>query len=319
MKKKLPLILADLPVSADIVELLNGKVDLRPWDSVGSEPLPEVEGIFAYGHPRIDDSLLDNVPNTRVISNCGVGVDHIDLHAAAKRSIPVGNTPGILDGATADMAFCLLLATARRLAEGHRYATGPDFIQHDPGFMIGQEVHGKTLGILGMGRIGYQVARRASGFNMRVLYHNRSRRIESETELGAEYVDFNGLLAQSDFLVVCVPLSNDTRGMVGAAELTAMKPSGFLINIARGEIVDHDALVVALRDGAIAGAGLDVTEPEPLPRDHPLLDFDNVVVTPHLGSATAQTRRRMAELACENLLAGLAGVPLPKEIKASRK
>ena len=240
-----------------------------------------------------------------MISNYGVGVDHIDLDEAAKRAVPVKNTPGILDGATADMAFCLLLATARRLAEGHRYATGPDFKQLDPSFIVGHEIHGKTLGILGMGRIGYQIARRASGFDMPVLYHNRNRRPEREAELGAKFVELSVLLAQSDFVVVSVPLSRDTKNMIGAKELAAMKSSSFLINIARGEIVDHNALVDALREGAIAGAGLDVTDPEPLPRDHPLLDFDNVVLTPHLGSATIQTRRRMAELACENLLSGL--------------
>ncbi|MEK6236597.1 MAG: D-glycerate dehydrogenase, partial [Planctomycetales bacterium] len=227
------------------------------------------------------------------------------------------NTPGILNGATADMGFALLLAAARRLVEGDRYARSPEFTVYDPGFMLGSEVHGTTLGIIGLGRIGRQVARRARGFDMRVLYHNRRPRPEAEEELGAEYAALDDLLGQSDYVLLSCPLTPETTGLIDAAALTKMKSSAILINIARGPVVDTTALTEALRDGKIAAAGLDVTDPEPLPRDHPLLHLDNVTVVPHFGSATIQTRRRMAEISVENLLAGLAGKPLKFAVQPS--
>ncbi|HUR56034.1 MAG TPA: D-glycerate dehydrogenase, partial [Gemmataceae bacterium] len=227
------------------------------------------------------------------------------------RNIPVGNTPGILDGATADLAFALILAAGRRIVEGDRYARSPAFTHYDPSLLLGREVHGSTLGIIGMGRIGRQVAARARGFGMTVLYHNRTRSDEAEIALGARYAAKGELLATADFVVLTVPLTPETRGLIGRAELALMKRTATLVNVARGAVVDKDALTEALTARRIHAAALDVTDPEPLPRDHPLLKLDNVIITPHLGSATEETRRRMAERSVENLLAGLAGKPLP--------
>ncbi len=259
--------------------------------------------------------MMDRLPGLKVISNYGVGVDHIDLRAAADRGIPVGNTPGVLDGATADMGFALLLASARLIVSGDRYAKGPDFLEYDPGYMLGREVHGQTLGIIGLGRIGRQVAKRARGFDMPVLYHNRHRRPEIEVELGVQYQPFDDLLMKSDYVMLTCPLTANTRGLIGARELARMKPTATLINIARGGVVDTAALVGALSSGHIAAAALDVTDPEPLPRDHPLLKMDNVVIVPHLGSATHETRTAMARLSVDNLLAGLSGKPLLVQVK----
>jgi glyoxylate reductase len=252
----------------------------------------------------------------RVVSNFGVGVDHIDLAAAAARGIPVGNTPGVLDGATADMAFTLLLAAGRRLVEGHRYARSPAFTRYDPGYMLGREIHGATLGIVGLGRIGAQVARRARGFDMTVLYHNRRPRPEVEASLGLRYVSFTELLAASDYVVLTVPLTAETRGLIDAAAFARMKPTAILVNVARGPVVDTAALTEALTSKRIYAAAVDVTDPEPLPRGHPLLALDNFTVAPHLGSATEQTRQKMAEMSLANLLAGLQGLPLPNAVKA---
>jgi glyoxylate reductase len=307
----LPLILADLPVSDVIDELVRGRVELLPWPAADGPAAEGIAGIYTYGHPTVDAALLGRLPALRVISNFGVGVDHIDVAAAAARGIPVGNTPGILDGATADMAFALLLAAGRRLVEGDRYARGPDFLHYDPSYLLGREVHGSTLGILGMGRIGEQVARRARGFGMTVLYHNRRHRPAAEEALAVRYVSRDELLAAADYVVLTVPLTAETHRLIGRAELARMKPTAILVNISRGPVVDTAAVTEALAARRIYAAALDVTDPEPLPRDHPLLRLDNVIITPHLGSATEQTRRRMAEVSVENLLAGLAGRPLP--------
>jgi glyoxylate reductase len=260
--------------------------------------------------------LLERLPGVRVISNFGVGVDHIDVAAATARKIPVGNTPGVLDGATADMAFTLLLAAGRRLAEGDRYARGPDFLRYDPSYLLGREIHGATLGIFGLGRIGAQVANRARGFDMNVVYHNRKPRPDVEKALGVQYVSREELLKTADYVVLTVPLTTETRHLIGRAELAMMKPTSILVNVSRGPVVDTDALTDALTKRTIYAAGLDVTDPEPLPRGHPLLVLKNVTITPHLGSATEQTRQRMAEMSLENLLAGLAGTPLPFPVTA---
>jgi glyoxylate reductase len=315
----LPTVLADLPLSPVVTALLEGRVRLVPWDHGGASRAEEVQAIYTYGHLTVDAGLLDRLPNVRVISNFGVGVDHIDLAAAAARGIPVGNTPGILDGATADLALALLLAAGRRLAEGDRYARGPNFLHYDPSYLLGREVHGSTLGILGLGRIGEQVARRARAFDMTILYHNRHRRPAAEAALGARYVGQDELLAAADYVVLTVPLTPQTRHLIGRAELARMKPTAILINVSRGPVVDTDALTEALAARRIYAAALDVTDPEPLPRDHPLLRLDNVTITPHLGSATEQTRQRMAEVSVENLLAGLSGRPLPFQVAAPSK
>jgi glyoxylate reductase len=312
----LPRVLADLPVSPVVTALLEGRAALVPWESAREAGAERIEAIYTYGHVQVDADLLDRLPGVRVISNFGVGVDHIDLAAAAARGIPVGNTPGILDGATADLAFALLLAAGRRLVEGDRYARGPDFLHYDPSYLLGREVHGSTLGVVGLGRIGTQVARRARAFDMTVLYHNRRRRPEAEAALAARHVALDELLAAADYVVLTLPLTPETHGLIGRAELARMKPTASLINAARGPVVDTAALTEALAARRLHAAALDVTDPEPLPRDHPLLRLDNVIITPHLGSATEQTRRRMVEVSVENLLAGLAGRPLPSQVAA---
>ncbi|MDB5335393.1 MAG: tkrA [Planctomycetaceae bacterium] len=306
----LPLIIADTPLDATVSGLLEGQVEILPWSALMEPIASQVVGLYTYGHPVVDAELLNRLPSLKVVSNYGVGVDHIRLPATNERGIPVGNTPGILDGATADMGMTLLLAAARRLAEGDRYARSPQFTRYDPGYMLGREVHSNTLGIIGLGRIGQQVAKRARAFDMRILYHNRRRNDKAETNLGATYVTFDELLAQSDFVVLCCPLTDETRGLIDANAFAKMKPTAILINISRGPVVDTAALTQALQSRQIYAAGLDVTDPEPLPRNHPLLKLDNVTIAPHLGSATEQTRRQMAEISIENLLRGLRGQEL---------
>jgi glyoxylate reductase len=298
-----------------MLEMIGAEYTVHIWPSDADDPLFRTAvGLLTYGHPRVDGALMDRMPNLKVISNFGVGVDHIDLAAARTRGIPVGNTPHILDGATADMTFALLLAAARNLVVGERYARSADFTHYDPNILIGSEVHGATIGIIGMGNIGRQVARRARGFDMAVLYHNRAPNVQAEAELGATYATLPDLLQRADYVTLNVPLTAETRGMIGRAQLRQMRPTAWLLNAARGAVIDHVALVEALEQRWIAGAALDVTEPEPLPRDHPLLRMDNAIIAPHLGSATRQTRRAMAQLTVDNLKAGVAGLPLPSRI-----
>jgi glyoxylate reductase len=308
-------VIADTPLAPAIEQLFAGKVEILPWSAAVEGPRDDIAALYTYGHPIVDAAMLDRLPALKVISNYGVGVDHIDLVAAAKRGIPVGNTPGILDGATADMGFTLLLAAARRLVEGDRYAKGPAFTRYDPGYILGREVHGQTLGIIGLGRIGRQVAKRARGFDMTVLYCNRRRDEAAEESLGVRYAPFAELLESSDFVMLCCPLTDQTRGIINRAALAKMKPTAILINISRGPVIDTAALTEALQQRRIYAAALDVTDPEPLPRDHPLLALDNIIIAPHLGSATEQTRQKMAEISVENLLRGLAGQPLLYEVK----
>jgi glyoxylate reductase len=316
MNSRLPRVVADTPLNATIEGLLVERVEILSWTVAERGSNEPVEGIYTYGHPLVDDKMLDRFHGLKVISNYGVGVDHIDVPAATARGIAVGNTPGVLEGATADLGFALLLASARKIVAGDQYAHSPEFVRYDPGYMLGREVHGKTLGIIGMGRIGQQVARRAIGFDMTVLYHNRRRRedVERTHAPAVQYAERDDLLARADYVMLCMPLSDQTRGSIGSRELSLMKPDATLINIARGAVIDTDALTEAMARDRIAAAALDVTEPEPLPRDHPLLTMPNVIITPHLGSATVETRRRMAEISVENLLAGLRGEPLPHPV-----
>jgi glyoxylate reductase len=224
----------------------------------------------------------------------------------------VTNTPGVLTDATADIAFALLLAQARRLPEGERAIKAGRWGDWQPWFLLGRDLTGKTLGIIGLGEIGKAVARRGLGFGMRVVYNSRQRKQDVEAELGVEWREMPALLAESDYVSLHMALNPETRGMIGAAELAAMKPDAVLINTARGGVVDQDALIDALRSGGIGGAGLDVFESEPLPPDHPLLGFDNVIVSPHLGSATVETRTRMSDLAVDNMLAFFRGERPPR-------
>lgn len=309
-----PRVVADGPLAPAILELAGNRVTWLPWQVALEGSREPVEAIYTYGHPQVDGAMLDRLPGVRVISNYGVGVDHIVLADAANRGIPVGNTPGVLDGATADMGFALLLAAARRVVEGDRYARSSKFTVYDPGYMLGSEVHSSTLGVVGLGRIGWQLARRALGFDMRVLYCNRHRRSDAEAEFDATHLSFDELLSASDYVMLCCPLTPETHHLIDAAALAKMKPTATLVNLARGAVVDTEALTAALETGRIAAAGLDVTEPEPLPRDHRMLRLANVVITPHLGSASWQTRLRMAEMSLENLFAGLERQPLPYRV-----
>lgn len=303
-------VIADGPLDSTVLGFAGPTIRFLDWDLAVRGTEEPVDGIYTYGHPHLDGAMLDRLPGVRVISNYGVGVDHINVPDAAVRGIPVGNTPNILDGATADAGFALLLAASRRVVAGDRHARSSEFLHYDPGFMLGREAHSTTLGIIGLGNIGRQVARRARGFDMRVLYRNRRRRVREERELGVEYVTLDELLRQSDYVMLTCPLTEETRHLIDAGALRRMKPTATLINISRGPVVDTEALHEALRDGEIESAGLDVTDPEPLPRDHPLLGLENVTILPHLGSATIETRREMARISIENLKLGLKGEPL---------
>jgi glyoxylate reductase len=246
---------------------------------------------------RVDAALIESAPSLRAIANYAVGTDNVDLDAATARDIPVGNTPDVLTETTADLAWALLMAGARRLGEAERAVRAGDWPPFDPGAYVGADVHGATLGVVGYGRIGQAVARRATGFGMEVL-HTRA-------------VELDELLRRSDFVSLHTPLTADTRGLIGARELALMKPHAVLVNTARGEIVDTPALVDALHAGRIGAAALDVTDPEPLPPGHPLLSAPGVTVLPHIGSASTRTRTAMADMAVDNLLAALAGERMP--------
>ncbi len=312
-----PLVLLDISLPGFLEDQLSPHCELRPWsvlDGRSSAERDSIFGIYTYAHPTVDGAIMDSLPNLKVISNFGVGVDHIDIAAARARGISVGNTPGAVDGATADMTLALLLAAARNIVVGDRFARSAEFTHYDPSHLLGAEVFGSTLGIIGLGRIGKQVARRARAFDMEVLYHNRKRDPEAEAELGVSYCELDCLLERSHFVSLNVPLTEQTREMIGENELRRMRGDAILINIARGAVVDHDALYRALTRGWIQAAAIDVTEPEPLPRDHGLLKLDNLVIAPHLGSATVRTRERMGEMTVANLLAGLKGEALPNPV-----
>ena len=292
-------------------------IDLQLWQGAATDPalLAAVEGFITYGHPPFGGAMMDTMPKLRVISNFGVGVDHIVIADAKARGIPVGNTPGLVDGATADFAFLLLMVIARRFHEGALYAASDAFTAYDGNLFHGQEVYGSTLGIIGMGNIGTEVAKRAHhGFAMPILYHNRNRNRAAENEVKATWMAMDELLAAADFVLLSMPLNAETENMISFDELRQMRSSAYLINIARGGVLDHDALYQALSENWIAGAAVDVTEPEPLPRDHRLLSLSNLLITPHLGSAGLQTRQRMAQRTMENLIAGLKGKPLLDEV-----
>ena len=252
---------------------------------------------------QVDGAFLDAAAPLRAIANLAVGTDNIDLRAAARRGIPVGNTPGVLTDATADIAFALLLAVARRITDGDREVREGRWAPWHPGHMLGGDLAGCTLGIIGWGRIGQAVARRGEGFGMRIVHSSRSSGISLDE-----------LLERSDYVSLHTPLTAETRHLMGAAQFARMKPTAFFVNTSRGGTVDQVALRAALERGEIAGAGLDVTEPEPLPADDGLLGAPNLVVVPHVGSATVRTRSRMADLAVDNLLAALVGEPMPNRV-----
>lgn len=293
------------------MELVVGPADRPGLDPALEARLPEADGIFSLLTERIDEHVLARAPRLRVVSNMAVGVDNIDVDACTRRGIPVGHTPGVLTEATADLAMALLLAAARGIPSAAEDVRAGRWSSWSPTGWLGADLHGATLGIVGMGAIGRAVARRARGFGLRIVYTSRSGAPEIESELAARRVPLAELFAVADFVSLHVPLSSETHRLVDATLLSRMKPTAILVNTARGPIVDPVALREALERGTIGGAALDVTDPEPLPPDDPLLSAPNLLVVPHIGSATRGTRRRMAELACDNLLAGLRGLPLP--------
>jgi glyoxylate reductase len=295
----------DLPFAA--LDRLRAEHDVDVWEHPAPPPPDALreragpaEGLLTMLTERVDGALLDAAPRLRAIANMAVGTDNIDLDAAAARGIPVGNTPGVLTDTTADLAFALLLAVARRLPEGAAEVREGRWGPWQPAHDLGADVAGATLGIVGWGRIGQAMARRGGGFGMEVIHSSRSSGVPLEE-----------LLERADFVSLHTPLTPDTRHLIDAAALTRMGRSAFLINTARGGVVDQAALRAALIAGEIAGAGLDVTDPEPLPADDPLLDAPNLLVVPHIGSATVRTRERMAAMAADNLLAALDGRPMP--------
>jgi len=270
--------------------------------------LEDKDAVLILLSERIDGEVLEKAGRLRVISTMSAGYDHIDLKEATARGVYVTNVPGVLTDAVAEFALALLFAVARRVVEADRFLrSGSWRVAWSPMFMLGQEISGKTLGIIGLGAIGKAVARRARGLNMRVVYYSRTRKPDVEVELGISYVPLNDVLSESDFLVLSTALTPETVKMIGEKELRSMKPSSYLINISRGAVVDEKALAKALKEGWIAGAALDVFEKEPIDPDNPLISMDNVVLTPHIASASFEARRRLAEEAAENILRVLRG------------
>ena len=298
--------------------------DADVWDGEMPPPRDELlrrvagcDGVLALLTDRVDDAFLDAAgPQLRVVANYAVGYDNIDVPACRARGVAVGNTPGVLTETTADLAFALLMAAARRLPEGSRYVRDGNWKTWGPLLLLGPDVHGATIGIVGFGRIGQAVAQRAQGFGMRILYHDIQPLPDDVTSaFGASYRPLEALLAESDFVSLHVNLSDVTRHLINAETLAWMKPTAVLVNTSRGAVVDQAALAEALRDGTIWAAALDVTDPEPIPMDDPLVGLDNCLIVPHIASASRATRGKMAAMAAANLLAGVRGEPLPTPVE----
>ena len=309
------LVTRQLPGTA--LEQLARETDMHCWPQREAMPpdelraqLRDCEGLLCVITDRIDETLLAAAPKLKVVSSCSVGVDHVDVEALTRRRIPLGNTPGVLVDATADLAFALLLAAARRIPEGERFMRAGEWTparRWEPDLLLGMDLHGATLGLIGLGAIGQAMARRAQGFGLRVIGWTPSGRAVP----GVQNASFGQVLAQSDFISLHLALTANTQKIINAAALAQMRRDALLINTGRGGLVDEAALIAALRENRIGGAALDVFEREPIAADHPLLQLPNVVVAPHIGSATLGTRSRMAQRAVDNLLAGLRGQPLP--------
>ncbi len=299
----------------EIVKPLQEKFEVRMWESESDkvpreillQEVKEVDALWAVLADHVDRELFEAAPKLKIVSNMAVGYNNIDLEAAKEHNVIVTNTPGVLTETTADLTFALLLATARKLVAAENEIRKGNWTSWSPMGYTGMDVGGATLGIIGMGRIGEAVARRAKGFEMRVLYHNRSRKMDAEVEHGFEYVELDTLLKEADFVVILAPYSAETVGLIGARELEIMKNTAVLVNVARGGIVDEAALYTALRDGEIWAAGLDVFETEPVPLDNPLLTLPNVTVLPHIGSASIKTRLAMMELNAQAITDVLEG------------
>lgn len=315
-----PKIYITYPIGQEVEAFLREHCELRIWEGEGRVPretlleeIRDVEGLYTSGGSasRIDKELLEHAPNLKVVSNVSVGYNNFDLDALRERNIIGTNTPHVLDETVADLAFALILSTARRIAELDRFVKDGNWQTTTPYQSIyGTDVHSSTLGIIGMGRIGEAIARRAAhGFNMDVLYHNRNRKIEAEKKYKAQYCDLPSLLKRSDYVLLMMPLTPDTFQMIGQAEFNLMKETAIFINMSRGQTVDEQALIHALKNGDIHAAGLDVYTQEPVEADNPLLKMKNVVTVPHIGSATAKTEIAMSMRAAKNLVAVLTGKP----------
>ncbi len=305
------------------LSLIREACDVDLWDGDLPPPRDELlrrvagcDGALTLLTDRVDDEFLDAAgPGLKVVSNYAVGFDNIDVAACARRGIPVGNTPGVLTETTADLAFALMMAAARRLPEGDRFVRAGSWKTWGPLLLLGPDVHGGTIGIVGFGRIGQAVARRAQGFGMEILYHDVNQLPDDVTgPLGATFLPLEDLLARSDFVSLHVNLSPVTRHLINAETLSRMKPTAVLVNTSRGPVVDQVALAAALRDGVIWAAALDVTDPEPIPLADPLVGLDNCLIVPHIASASRATRDRMAQMAAANLIAGVRGESLPTEV-----
>ncbi|HEY82943.1 MAG TPA: D-glycerate dehydrogenase [Dehalococcoidia bacterium] len=314
----MPKVFVSRRLAQQAIDMLSQYAEVDVWKGEDAPPrdeflrrIADVDGIVLWGEDKIDGAAMDAAPKLKLIANVSVGYDNIDIEAAAKRGIMASNTPGVVTESTADLTMALMLAIARRLVEMASLPAKGEWKLWGPMDMLGHDVHHKTLGIIGMGRIGSAVARRAKGFSMRVIYHNRHRHPD-EAELGVEYVaDIPTLLREADFVSIHVPLTAETKHLIGAKELAMMKPTAFLINTARGKVVDQQALYQALKRRQIAGAAIDVTYTEPIPKDDPLLSLDNIIVTPHIGTQTGETGVNMSVLAVENMIAALKGEPVP--------
>ena len=301
------------------LDLLAQHTELRVWEEELPPPPQELRSQAAACHglltlltDRVDTALLDSAPNLIVVSNMATGFDNIDLPAASERNVLVTRTPGVLSETVADFTFALLLAAARRIPEADRYVRAGRWRTWGPSILLGRDVFGATLGIVGMGDVGAAVAKRARGFGMRIVYHSNSRKPRFERRYGMTYLPLEELLRQSDFVTLHVPLTEETRRLISRRELGLMKESAVLMNTSRGSLVDQTALYEALKLGRIGGAALDVTDPEPIQPDDPLLTLENVVIVPHVASASVATREHMANLAAENLLTALRG-RIPKD------
>lgn len=307
------------------LDALRAVCDVDLWEGELPPPRDELlhriagcDGVLTLLTDRVDDEFLDAAgPGLRVVSNYAVGFDNIDVAACARRGIPVGNTPGVLTETTADLAWALLMAAARRVSEGERYVREGHWKTWGPLLLLGPDVHGATIGIVGFGRIGQAVARRAAGFGMEILYHDVNELPTSMTgPLGATYVSLDELLARSDFVSLHVNLTPETRHLINAKTLARMKPTAVLVNTSRGPVIDQSALADALERDVIWAAALDVTDPEPIPMDSPLIGRDDCLIVPHIASASRATRGKMAAMAAANLLAGLQSEPLPTQVPA---
>lgn len=285
--------------------------ELPPPREVLLREVRNVDGLLSLLTDQVDATLMDSNPCLRVISNYAVGYDNIDIPAATQRDIPVGNTPGVLTDTTADLAFTLLVSAARRIVEGADYVRAGRWKTWGPKLLTGLDIHHATLGIIGFGRIGQKLARRAQGFEMRVLYSDVFRRVDLEKSMGVRYVEPDTIYHESDFISIHTDLNEKTRHMINASAFARMKPSAIVINTARGPIIDPAALYEALSSGRIRAAALDVTEPEPIPVDSPLVKLPNCLIVPHIASASVATRAKMAEMAAANLIAGVRNERLP--------